>query len=373
MSANKQNPPTVARAESEAEPSVAGVNTKRKPPVKVATFAIVVVVLLLFLWLGSGGAASLITQGYSDGAPLQHRFYKAQVSDSKSFNRGGFKNYEDMNSFNGFQKQQAVKTDRPARTTWHADTGMDVPYKAFSNFTQSLATLNKGFEIVIVEERVAEGVELGDVRTLSTGSWSLLVPANNFTDYVRDLKALGRVLRFQTTSVSVEESSINVEMELKLASTNLKRLEAIAAEAKTIEEKLQVNTQIKDAEREVKKYEFANHGHEKSVEYSRVNLEVQELEPEKPSNDEHFIGNLLLALLLLFVSGLLLICCVLRPNSNLLASLHKMMWKGDRNNHGSYSSNPGTKSEGDHPEEVSLLVGLGTRSDSDGFNFVEKQ
>jgi hypothetical protein len=29
----------------------------------------------------------------------------------------------------------------------------------------------------------------------------------------------------------------------------------------------------------VKKYEFANHGHEKSVEYSRVTLEVQELAP----------------------------------------------------------------------------------------------
>jgi hypothetical protein len=297
---SSKNSTTVTRPETVAEASTGGVKTK--PSVKTATFAIVVVLgILILLWLSSSsGGATLFTQGYSEGAPLQHRFYRAQVSDS---NRG-FKNnaYENMNSFNGFQKQQMVKSDRPARTTWHADTGMDVPYKAFSNFTQSLATLNKGFEVVIVEERVAEGVELGDVRTLSTGSWSLLVPANNFTDYVRDLKALGRVLRFQTTSVSVEESSINVEMELTLASTNLKRLEAIAAEAKTIQEKLQVNTQIKDAEREVKKYEFANHGHEKSVEYSRVTLEVQELAP--PETPAQLVSQGILACAALLFVGL---------------------------------------------------------------------
>ncbi len=307
------------------------------------------------------------SEGVPDAAP-QYSYYRAAVPRSSS-SRIHLKAFSLKDNYNS--RPQA---DRQVRATSTVDMAQDVPYGNFSKFIQSFVILNKGFGVRLAEERVGEGVEVNRVRSLSSGFWTLLVPANNFTDYVQDLKALGRMLRFQTMSVSVEESSINVEMELKLATANLKRLEAIAAEAKTLEEKLKVNALIKDAEREVKMYEFANHGQEKSVEYSRVNLDVQELESERPSNDERYIGKLLLALLLLFVSGLLLICCVFRPNDIQRRLAQKMMRTGDRHadaQHESFSSS--AKDEKDHPEEVSLLVGFGTRSDSDGFNFVEKQ
>jgi len=113
-------------------------------------------------------------------------------------------------------------------------------------------------------------------KSYYTGNYQLKVDTENYQSVVAQLKDIGEVQSFNENQDDVTRRYTNLEIEIAAEEERLNRYESMYAEAEEINDKITLNDRIFDQERRVNYLNDALMNIDQNVEYSTINVELNE-------------------------------------------------------------------------------------------------
>jgi len=110
----------------------------------------------------------------------------------------------------------------------------------------------------------------------SVGSYSIKVAAGKYDAVVSQLKLLGEVQSFRESQTDITGTYTNLQIELNAEKARLARYQAMLSEATIIADKITLSDKIFDQERRVKYYEEMVANTDLRVDYSTIQLTLNE-------------------------------------------------------------------------------------------------
>jgi hypothetical protein len=108
------------------------------------------------------------------------------------------------------------------------------------------------------------------------GSYSLKVPTDKYDAVISQLKQIGKVTNFNENSQDITGSYTNTQIELDVEKARLARYEQMYGQATLVADKITLNDQMFNQERTIKYYEEALANMNQRIEYSTVQVSLQE-------------------------------------------------------------------------------------------------
>lgn len=157
-----------------------------------------------------------------------------------------------------------------------------------------------------------------DSRQYYSGSYSIRVETSKYNVVIADLKKLGEVREFNKSIDDITDGYTKLTIELGAEKDRLSRYEALYRESRDVEDKLALSDRIYNQERIIKYYEDRLNGFDEKVEYSNIQLQLNEKHSNYTgikfvnfgtliNNLVSGINNLLVALFFLVPYGLLVL------------------------------------------------------------------
>jgi hypothetical protein len=123
----------------------------------------------------------------------------------------------------------------------------------------------------------------GKLRTLYM---TLRVPSEKLDSAIAALKGVGRLVSFTESSEDISEQYADLESRLKTQQTKMERLQVLLARAETVEDLITVETSISDTQYEIDRLTGQLRGMDSKVDYSTLNVTLNELSPAETSQDK---------------------------------------------------------------------------------------
>lgn len=123
----------------------------------------------------------------------------------------------------------------------------------------------------------------GSLRTLYM---TLRIPSEMLDQVIHALKGVGRLVSFNESAEDVSEQYADLENRLKTQQTKMERLQVLLAKAETVEDLITVETSISDTQYEIDRLTGQLRGMDSKVDYSTLNVTLNELSPAETSQDK---------------------------------------------------------------------------------------
>ena len=112
------------------------------------------------------------------------------------------------------------------------------------------------------------------------GSYSLKVPIDKYDFVLKELKELGEVKSFSENANDITGRYTNLEDQLEVEQSRLKRYQDMYNDADEISDKITLNDRIANQERQIKYIEDSINNMDKRIEYSTVHVSIAEKQSE---------------------------------------------------------------------------------------------
>ena len=123
----------------------------------------------------------------------------------------------------------------------------------------------------------------GSLRTLYM---TLRIPSDRLDQVINALKGVGRLVSFNESAEDVSEQYADMENRLKTQQTKMERLQVLLTKAETVEDLITVETSISDTQYEIDRLTGQLRGMDSKVDYSTLNVTLNELSPAQTSQDK---------------------------------------------------------------------------------------
>jgi hypothetical protein len=222
---------------------------------------IIVLILVLFVFMsGAGQIANTVSQVSRGYAP---------VMESLDYSVGMAKSSGYYNSNNDFAPEE---DNRKITKTTSMTT--EVERGTFNEAEEKLKSVLTSSDSFLLNENVNR---YGVKRTAYySGSYQIKVETKKYDSVVAQLKELGEVKSFNENARDITGSYTDTVTEIALEKERLIRYEQMYAEAKDINDKINLNDRIFNQERRVRYLEESLDNMNKKIDYSTIYLTITE-------------------------------------------------------------------------------------------------
>jgi len=177
-----------------------------------------------------------------------------------------YKNYSQQNNF------APDVTDRKIVKT--SNLGIEVKLGKFSQTDSMMRDIIKSSSSFILNENIySSKVNSKDVYT---GSYTIKVETSKLDQITNQLKTLGKITSYNQGADDVTGQYTNVKIELQVEKERLERYKQLYEDAKTMEDKINLNDRIFNQERTIKYLEDSIKNIDERVDYSTIYLTINE-------------------------------------------------------------------------------------------------
>lgn len=122
----------------------------------------------------------------------------------------------------------------------------------------------------------------GNLRTVYL---TLRIPGDKLDSVIESVKGVGRLVSFSESAQDVSEQYADTENRLKTQQTKMERLQALLQRAGTLEDLITIENSISDTQYEIDRLTGSLRGLDSKVDYSTLNVTLNELGPIETSRD----------------------------------------------------------------------------------------
>jgi len=221
---------------------------------------ILVVLVVLYVWAGTGDLGSVVPSlsSYAPSMAVKSSYEPApSYARSAVYNRG----------FAPEVKDRLIS--KTARLSSEVEKGL------FTSAESQLKSIIKSSESYMLNEDV-DTYNSGERGEYTSGSYEIKVPSAKYDAVVQQLKGIGKLLSFSEVAEDVTGTYTNIKVELDTEKKRLLRYEQMYAEAKKMEDKIDLNDRMFDQERTIANLVDSMDRLGKQVTYSTVHVSLAE-------------------------------------------------------------------------------------------------
>ena len=158
---------------------------------------------------------------------------------------------------------------KTARLTTEVEQGK------FRDAEQQLKSVIKSSESYLLNENV-NTYDTGEKNEYTIGYYDIKVDAKKYDAVANQLKGIGKLTAFNENAEDITGVHTNVKIELENERTRLQRYKDMYAEAKEVEDKINLNDRIFNQENTIRYLEERLENLDKQVLYSTINVNLRE-------------------------------------------------------------------------------------------------
>ena len=178
--------------------------------------------------------------------------------------------YDDVADSNGVMNGQVITNVRQnAKVIRRADMSMET--KDFDSANQALATLVGDLEGYFESRNISNR---GSYRS---GSFVVRVPVASFDDFCTQVGQLCSMSYFSANDEDVSDEYYDVEARLATQRTKLERLQALLAQAETMEDIITIESAISETELQIEYLTGSLRQYDSLIDYGTISIEIQEV------------------------------------------------------------------------------------------------
>ena len=220
---------------------------------------IVLVLVLLVFFSGAGNFSGSLVQ-------TSKMMVADGMVESASFRGGGVYYPQASSDFAPeVEERKIIKTTSMSTEVERGD------FKSSEATLKNIVTSSDSF--ILSENVNSYGTKR---RSYQTGSYQIKVEEGKYESVISQLKDIGEVKSFNENANDVTGSYTNTEIELQVERERLARYESMYAEAKEINDKINLNDRIFNQERRIKYLEDSLKNVDRRIEYSTIQFTLTE-------------------------------------------------------------------------------------------------
>ncbi len=164
------------------------------------------------------------------------------------------------------------------KITKNAQLSLEIERGQFFNVEKKLKDIISASNSFLLNENINK-YDSG-WKTTYQGYYQIKVEASKYEAVLEQLKALGEIELFSENTLDITGRYTNLQEELELEKERLARYQAMYQEVKEISDKIELSDRIFNQERRIRYLEEALKNKDLQVEYSTINLHLQEKHSE---------------------------------------------------------------------------------------------
>lgn len=152
----------------------------------------------------------------------------------------------------------------------------EVGYGEFFKSETDLKNIASRYEVLILNENTYKTGPQS--RQTNVGNYMIKVESEKYDSFIEEVKNIGEIESFNEQAEDITGSVKDLEIELSAEKERLTRYKNLLTEAKSVEEKIRLTDLIFDLERRISYIEESLQNQELRVQYSTVQVTLQEKE-----------------------------------------------------------------------------------------------
>lgn len=232
---------------------------------------LVLIVIVVFFMAGGNTQSNIgLSNSYSGYSRTAYDMEKAMVSsiDSSAYYGDGYGGYY-YDYYGDFAPQVEER-----KITKTASIGAEVKRGTFKDAEARLKAIVASSDSFLLNENVAKN-RYGSGDYFS-GSYSIKVDTEKYDYIVQQLREIGELTYFNENARDITGSYTNKQIELQVEKERLERYREMYTEAKSVEDKINLNDRIFNQERTIKYLEDSLSRMDQKVDYTTISVSITE-------------------------------------------------------------------------------------------------